>query len=83
MPLLLNMLSSIFVIAFLPRSGHLLISWLQSLSTVILEPQCYLGLSTWALYAITRILIRYTKDKVMERHSSDRWSHKPRTAGRH
>ena len=26
-----------FVIAFLPRSKHLLISWLQSLSTVILE----------------------------------------------
>ena len=28
-----------FVIAFLPRSKHLLISWLQSLSTVILEPR--------------------------------------------
>ena len=28
---------SIFVIAFLPRSKYLLISWLQSLSTVILE----------------------------------------------
>ena len=27
-----------FVIAFLPRSKHLLISWLKSLSTVILEP---------------------------------------------
>ena len=27
-----------FFIAFLPRSKHLLISWLQSLSTVILEP---------------------------------------------
>ena len=27
-----------FVIAFLPRSNHLLISWLQSSSTVILEP---------------------------------------------
>ena len=34
--LLLNMLSS-FVIAFLPRSKHLLISWLQSPSTVILK----------------------------------------------
>ena len=33
-----NMLSR-FVIAFLPRSKHLLISWLQSLSTVILEPK--------------------------------------------
>ena len=28
-----------FVIAFLPRSKHLLISWLQSLSTVIVEPK--------------------------------------------
>ena len=28
-----------FVIAFLPRSKRLLISWLQSLSTVILEPK--------------------------------------------
>ena len=28
-----------FVIVFLPRSKHLLISWLQSLSTVILEPE--------------------------------------------
>ena len=36
--LLFHMLSR-FVIAFLPRSKHLLISWLQSLSTVILEPR--------------------------------------------
>ena len=28
-----------FVIAFLPRSNHLLISWLQSPSAVILEPK--------------------------------------------
>ena len=38
MSLLLNMLSRL-VITFLPRSKHLLISWLQSLSAVILEPQ--------------------------------------------
>ena len=38
MSLLLNMLSS-FVITFLPRSKHLLISWLQSPSMVILEPK--------------------------------------------
>ena len=37
MSLLLNMLSR-FVITFLPRSKHLLISWQQSPSTVILEP---------------------------------------------
>ena len=38
MSLLFNMLSSL-AIAFLPRSKHLLISWLQSTSAVILEPQ--------------------------------------------
>ena len=38
MSLLLNMLSRL-VIIFLPRSKHLLISWLQSPSTVILEPK--------------------------------------------
>ena len=37
MSLLFNMLSR-FVIAFLPRSEYLLISWLQSPSAVILEP---------------------------------------------
>ena len=38
MSLLLNRLFT-FVIAFLPRNKHLLISWLQSLSAVILEPK--------------------------------------------
>ena len=38
MSLLINMLSTL-VIDFLPRSKHLLISWLQSPSTVILEPK--------------------------------------------
>ena len=37
MSLLFNMLSSL-VIAFLPRNKHLLISWLQSPSSVIMEP---------------------------------------------
>ena len=37
MSLLFNMLSR-FVIAFLPRSKRLLISWLQSPSAVLLEP---------------------------------------------
>ena len=36
MSLLFNMLSRLFI-AFLPRSKHLLISWLRSLSAVILE----------------------------------------------
>ena len=38
MSLLLNMLSRL-VITFLPRSKHVLISWLQSPSAVILEPK--------------------------------------------
>ena len=38
MSLLVNMLSRL-VITFLPRSKHFLISWLQSPSAVILEPQ--------------------------------------------
>ena len=38
MSLLLNMLSRL-VVTFLTRNKHLLISWLQSLSAVILEPK--------------------------------------------
>ena len=38
MSLLLNTQSSL-IITFLPRSKHLLISWLQSPSAVILEPR--------------------------------------------
>ena len=38
MSMLFNMLSML-VITFLPRSKHLLISWLQSPSAVILEPK--------------------------------------------
>ena len=38
MSLLFNMLSRL-VISFIPRNKHLLISWLQSPSAVILEPQ--------------------------------------------
>jgi len=38
MSLLFNMLSRL-IIAFLPRSKHLLISWLQSPSAVIVEPK--------------------------------------------
>ena len=38
MSLVFNMLSRL-VITFLPRSKHILISWLQSPSAVILEPK--------------------------------------------
>ena len=45
MSLLFNTLSG-FVIASLPRSKHLLISWLQSPSAVILEPQSKKSVTT-------------------------------------
>ena len=45
MSLLFNMLSRL-VIAFLPRSKRLLISWLQSPSAVILEPKKIKPIST-------------------------------------
>ena len=45
MSLLFNMLSR-FVIAFLPRGKRLLISWLQSPSTVILELKKIKSVST-------------------------------------
>jgi len=35
-----------FVIAFLPESNHLLVSWLQSPSAVILEPKKRKSLTT-------------------------------------
>ena len=55
MSLFFNMLSRL-VIAFLPRSNHLLISWLQSPSAVILEPKkivchcfyCFLIYLSWS-----------------------------------
>ena len=39
MSLLFNMLSRFVVVAFLPRNKRLLISWLQSPSTVIWDPK--------------------------------------------
>ena len=46
--LLFNMLSRL-VIAFLPRNDHLLISWLQSPSAVILEPPKIKSLTVYIL----------------------------------
>ena len=45
MSMLFNMLSRL-VLTFLPRNKHLLISWLQSPSAVILEPPkvCYVSI---------------------------------------
>ena len=51
MSLLINMLSG-FVIAFLPKSKHLLILWLQSLSAVIFELK-KINLSLFPLFPIS------------------------------
>ena len=49
MSLLFNM-PSMLVIAFLPRSKHLLISWLQSPSAVILQPKKIKSLTVFIVY---------------------------------
>ena len=46
--LLFNMLPR-FVITFLPKSKHLLISWLQSPSAVILEPPKMKSITEWGI----------------------------------
>ena len=51
MSLLFNMLSRL-VITFLPRSKRLLISWLQSPSAVILEPQKIKSHTVYILYLL-------------------------------
>ena len=51
MSLLFNMLSRL-VIAFLPRSKHLLISWLQSPSAVILKPPKIVCFHCFRLFAM-------------------------------
>ena len=48
---LFNMLYR-FVIAFLPRSKHLLMSWLQSPSAVILEPPKIKSVTVSHLFAM-------------------------------
>ena len=53
--LLLNTLLR-FVIAFLPRSKHLLISWLQSPSAVILEPKKMKSASTFSAYIFHEVM---------------------------
>ena len=51
MCLLFNMLSRL-AITFLPRSKHLLISWLQSPSAVILEPKKVKSITVSHLFAM-------------------------------
>ena len=64
MSLFLNMLSS-FTKTYLSRNNHLLIPWMQSLSTVILEPKKIKSLmaSTFTPFISIIILI----DKVLMR----------------
>ena len=51
MSLLFNMLSR-FVIAFLPRRKHLLISWLQSSAAVVLEPKKIKSVTVFIFFPI-------------------------------
>ena len=53
MSLLFNILSRL-AITFLPRSKHLLISWLQSPSAVILEPKKIKYIYVMEYYSITK-----------------------------
>ena len=55
MSLLFNMLSR-WVIAFLPRSEHLLISWLQSPSAVILKPKKIKSVTVSIIFPVFAIL---------------------------
>ena len=64
MSLLFNMLSRL-VITFLPRSKHLLISWLQSPSAVILEPKKIKSATVSTVYSNTTEKIRGTGKKMV------------------
>ena len=67
MSLLFNTLSR-FVVAFFPRSKHLLISWLQSPSTVILEPKKIKSFTVFIVFPSIAITLVYSREK-MELHA--------------
>ena len=67
MSLLFNMLCRL-VIAFLPRSKHFLISWLQSPSTVVLEPKKIRRLITHKKYVVLTKIIR-SSQQVQKLHN--------------
>ena len=69
MSLLFNMLSRL-VIAFLPRSKHLLISWLQSPSAVILEPPKIKSLTVSVVFPSICHEVMGPVEKAMAPHSS-------------
>ena len=62
MSLLFNTLLR-FVIAFLPRSKHLFISWLQSPSAVILEPKKIKYAVSIFPHLFAKKVVRYQKDR--------------------
>ena len=61
MSLLFNILSR-FAIAFLPRSKHLLISWLQSPSAVIFEPK---KMKSVTVYIVSPSICREVENRFM------------------
>ena len=63
MSLLFHMLSRL-VIAFLPRSKCLLISWQQSPFAVILEPQNHFGLQDYSGFLFTRSNLRTRSETI-------------------
>ena len=75
MSLLLNTFSR-FVIAFLPRSKHLLISWLQSPFTVILESKKIksVTVSTFSLSICHKVMGPDAMGWVMVESSDKTWS---------
>ena len=73
-----------FVIAFLPRSKRLLISWLQSPSAVILEPKNVCCCHCFPIYLpgrnskeSTKALLKLKSDRIQDKHSKfyTRWAH--------
>ena len=75
MSLLFNTLSKL-VIAFLPRSKHLLISWLQSPSAVILEPKKIKSVTVTIvspsicheMMGLEAMILVFSKNAAMEAH---------------
>ena len=62
MSLLFNMLSTL-VITFLPRSKHLLITWLQSPSAVILEPKKIKSVTRQPTSQMVMLVFRNLREK--------------------
>ena len=70
MSLLFNMLSR-FVITFLPRGKHLLISWMQSPSAVILEPTKIKSVLVWIVSQEKSSPLNMEKQMHVGNHNQD------------